>query len=582
MNEREAKSEASLQAKQEASKENKNSSESCVIEAAAAAAANTPNKSQKHPILARLEENDYDFNGQSLDYEPNLEFDDTDLREDLEVELEEMGAKLLLMQLNNQHHHHHHLSSAKGKNQQGALLIDNNDSESRNHLGDNNRDKLVYSSTSQTSSASSELLAAPNNQQPQPSCSSSELGASPATTNAVSPDHVRTNDNLEDLQLDESAFTADELLEHAQICDQMYRYDAFLESPHHLLEENFEEAFQSSLFELTNNATNSANSVADTKLQQNQRPVLPLKRRRKSKKNLSDKSKSSKSRSNNKLNIFNNANEQELKNKQSATNNTQMSKLGARTARTGQRLNAFLKSATGAIYNGFHLSTSSSSSSSNNNDNNNNNNNKRQNHSTWNQQSQLINSQVNMRRLDHDDQDDQDEEDYEEDEDDLELLFDGDDFLHDDYSDIARHNCVEVAGDDKLGRRIITIYACRLPSDSNRLHHVRLLKYIMFTLNQFVDNDYVLVYFHFGLNSRNKPKLSFLYQAYRAFDRRYKKNLKALYLVQPTNFIRIVWQLFKPIISIKFGRKMRYVNYLHELEQFMHLEQLLIPKPVIE
>jgi hypothetical protein len=34
--------------------------------------------------------------------------------------------------------------------------------------------------------------------------------------------------------------------------------------------------------------------------------------------------------------------------------------------------------------------------------------------------------------------------------------------------------------------------------------------------------------------------------------------------------------------SIKFGRKMRYVNYLNELEQYMHLEQLLIPKQVLE
>lgn len=29
---------------------------------------------------------------------------------------------------------------------------------------------------------------------------------------------------------------------------------------------------------------------------------------------------------------------------------------------------------------------------------------------------------------------------------------------------------------------------------------------------------------------------------------RYKKNLKALYVVHPTNFIRIVWNIFKPLI----------------------------------
>lgn len=29
---------------------------------------------------------------------------------------------------------------------------------------------------------------------------------------------------------------------------------------------------------------------------------------------------------------------------------------------------------------------------------------------------------------------------------------------------------------------------------------------------------------------------------------RYKKNLKALYVVHPTNFIRLVWNIFKPLL----------------------------------
>ena len=34
--------------------------------------------------------------------------------------------------------------------------------------------------------------------------------------------------------------------------------------------------------------------------------------------------------------------------------------------------------------------------------------------------------------------------------------------------------------------------------------------------------------------------------------------------------------------SVKFGRKVQYVNYLHELQQHMGLEQLPIPKQVAE
>ena len=59
----------------------------------------------------------------------------------------------------------------------------------------------------------------------------------------------------------------------------------------------------------------------------------------------------------------------------------------------------------------------------------------------------------------------------------------------------------------------------------------------MHTLDAYVDMDYSLVYFHFGLTSKNKPPLRWLWEVYKALDRRYKKNLKLLDLVQPTNLI---------------------------------------------
>ena len=41
-----------------------------------------------------------------------------------------------------------------------------------------------------------------------------------------------------------------------------------------------------------------------------------------------------------------------------------------------------------------------------------------------------------------------------------------------------------------------------------------------YTLDQHVESDYVLVYFHHGLSSRNKPSLHWLQSAYREFDRK--------------------------------------------------------------
>ncbi|XP_026474936.1 rho GTPase-activating protein 1-like [Ctenocephalides felis] len=149
------------------------------------------------------------------------------------------------------------------------------------------------------------------------------------------------------------------------------------------------------------------------------------------------------------------------------------------------------------------------------------------------------------------------------------------------FEEIANYGVIEVVGDDTAGRKTIVVYACRLPA-KEVLNLQLLLDYITHTLDAFVNEDYTLVYFHQGLTSRNKPPLTWLWQAYKAFDRKFKKNLKALYLVHPTNFIRIVWQIFKPAISKKFGRKVMYVNYLYELSDLLHLEQMSLPQTILD
>ncbi|XP_068560775.1 rho GTPase-activating protein 1 [Cebidichthys violaceus] len=149
------------------------------------------------------------------------------------------------------------------------------------------------------------------------------------------------------------------------------------------------------------------------------------------------------------------------------------------------------------------------------------------------------------------------------------------------YYDIARHQIIEVAGDDHFGRKVIVFNACRMPPH-HQLDHHKLLMYLKGTLDQYVESDYTLIYFHHGLTGENKPSLSWLRDAYREFDRKYKKNIKALYIVHPTMFIKTLLFLFKPIISFKFGRKINYASYLSELEDVVKCEQLLIPGRVKE
>lgn len=45
-------------------------------------------------------------------------------------------------------------------------------------------------------------------------------------------------------------------------------------------------------------------------------------------------------------------------------------------------------------------------------------------------------------------------------------------------------------------------------------------RYLKDTLDQYVESDYTIVYFHYGLNSQNKPALHWLRTAYKEFDRK--------------------------------------------------------------
>ena len=148
------------------------------------------------------------------------------------------------------------------------------------------------------------------------------------------------------------------------------------------------------------------------------------------------------------------------------------------------------------------------------------------------------------------------------------------------FSHIEQHRIVSLGGVDRDGRPVLLCYACRLPPRDS-INHADLLDYLRETLDHYVDCDYTIVYFHHGLRSSNKPGMQWLLQAYKALDRRYKKNLKKLYLVHPTNFIKAVMTFFRPFISAKFGRKVTYVNRIEELSESLFIDQMEIPDEVI-
>ncbi|XP_003388212.1 PREDICTED: rho GTPase-activating protein 1-like isoform X2 [Amphimedon queenslandica] len=147
------------------------------------------------------------------------------------------------------------------------------------------------------------------------------------------------------------------------------------------------------------------------------------------------------------------------------------------------------------------------------------------------------------------------------------------------YRRLEKYKILSVSGSDKFGRPVIVFSSCRLPP-SYQISHDTLFAYLKYTLDQYVENDYTLVYFHHGLSSTNKPTFSWLYQIYKELDRKYKKNLKKFYIVHPTTFIKVIATFFKPLISVKFGRKLVYINRLAELDTVLYTDQMDIPEDI--
>jgi len=151
---------------------------------------------------------------------------------------------------------------------------------------------------------------------------------------------------------------------------------------------------------------------------------------------------------------------------------------------------------------------------------------------------------------------------------------------------IGDYNIFDFAGDDKFGRKIITCSACQLPNDDQiketefrnlDIFYDSLFDYVVKTFDQYVTSDYVIVYFHDGLNSLNRPSYTWLMRAYRHIDRKYKKNLKALYIVHPTKWIKFLWPVLRSMISSKFSNKVLYINHLDELNDYLYRENLNVP-----
>ncbi|CAK1549075.1 unnamed protein product [Leptosia nina] len=133
------------------------------------------------------------------------------------------------------------------------------------------------------------------------------------------------------------------------------------------------------------------------------------------------------------------------------------------------------------------------------------------------------------------------------------------------------------------GAAIIVFSACHLPDNARpdyRYVMDNLFLYVIWSLERLVTDEYILVYLHGSAGRRRMPTFAWLHECYKLIDRRLRKNLKQLYLVHPTFWLKSFVVITKPFVSSKFFRKLNYVNTLDELMSKVPVEPNAIPEIV--
>lgn len=135
------------------------------------------------------------------------------------------------------------------------------------------------------------------------------------------------------------------------------------------------------------------------------------------------------------------------------------------------------------------------------------------------------------------------------------------------------------AGVDFETRPMVVIDASALP-DPREVNYDLLLSRILAYLNLYVESDYTVVFFAAG--GKHTPGWNWVWKAYRSLNRKYRKNLKRLYVIHSSFFTKMLFSLAGAIISPKFFRKISYVNTLSELACQVPITQIDIPPAVYQ
>ncbi|XP_076045501.1 ganglioside induced differentiation associated protein 2 isoform X2 [Oratosquilla oratoria] len=149
-----------------------------------------------------------------------------------------------------------------------------------------------------------------------------------------------------------------------------------------------------------------------------------------------------------------------------------------------------------------------------------------------------------------------------------------------DLSEISGIGCLYQTGVDKFGRPVIVFIGKWF--NFTQINLDKALLYLIHLLDPLVRGDYVIVYFHTITGSENHPSLAWIRQVYDVLEYKYKKNLKAFYIVHPTLWTKIMTWWFTTFMAPQIKHKVHSVPGVEYLYEIMDMDQLEIPAYITE
>lgn len=144
-----------------------------------------------------------------------------------------------------------------------------------------------------------------------------------------------------------------------------------------------------------------------------------------------------------------------------------------------------------------------------------------------------------------------------------------------DLTEIEKTGCLYQAGVDKAGRPVVVFIGKWFKVGEVDMDKAVL--YLVKVLEPIVDMDYVVVYFCTKTTSANMLSYWWIKEVYNMLLYKYKKNLKAFYIVHPSLWTRLTTWWFTTFMAPAIKHKIHNIHAVADLDNVIHSTQFDIP-----